>query len=104
MGCSGGESSDEKAAAAQTAAVQKQQQDFSTQLMSIYQSQLGQQTAILKTVVPQLQQMATNPTGFGNTEFAALQAQIVADTSGQYSSAAKSEAQSFAVSNEAGLP
>jgi hypothetical protein len=104
MGCSGGASSDEKAAQAATAAAQKQQQAFAQQLASIYQTQLGQQTAVLKTILPQLNEMATNPAGFGPTEYAALQAKIVADTSGQYSSTAKSEAANFATTNEAGLP
>lgn len=103
MGCSGGASSDEKAAQAQTRAIQQQQQQFATNLMKIYQTQLAQQQTILKPLISQLQTMATNPQGFGTAEFAALQAKIVNDTSGQYSSAAKSEAQSFAVSNEAGL-
>lgn len=104
MGCSGGASKEEKAAQAATQAAQKEQAEFSQKLMTIMQTQLGQQAAVLKTVLPQLQEMATNPKGFGATEYAALQAKIMTDTAGQYSSAAKAEAADFATTNEAGLP
>jgi hypothetical protein len=103
MGCSG-ESSQEKAAQAATTAAQQQQTAFANQLMGIYQTQLSQQQSVLKTLLPQLQAMATNPQGFGATEYAALQSQIVNSTGAQYSNAAKSEAQQFATTNEAGLP
>ena len=83
---------------------QAQQQAFSQQLMETYNTQFQEQQAILKTITPQLEAMATNPEGFGSTEYAALQAQIINDTGAQFSNAAKTEAQNFATTNEAGLP
>ena len=83
---------------------QAQQQDFNKQLMSIYKQQFSSQQAILSAIVPQLEEMAKNPEGFGSTEYAALQAKIVNDTGAQYSNVAKSAAREFATTNEAGLP
>ncbi len=83
---------------------QQQQQQFSQQLMSTYNEQFAEQQAILKTITPQLQATINNPQGFGVTEYAQLQAQIINDTGAQYSNAAKTAAAEFATTNEAGLP
>ena len=91
------ESEEEKAA-------QAKQQEFSRSLLTTYKSLGSEANNILEVLTPQLTEMATNPQGFGATEYAALQAKIINDTGAQYSSVAKEAARSFATSNEAGLP
>jgi hypothetical protein len=88
----------------QQKAAQSQQNAFNQQLMSTFQAQFGEQQAILSVLTPQLEAMASNPQGFGATEYAALQANIVNDTGTQYSNVAKEQAAAYATSNEAGLP
>lgn len=83
---------------------QAQQSAFNQQLMQTFQTQFGEQQAILGVLTPQLEAMAKNPQGFGSTEYAALQAGIVNDTGAQYSNIAKEQAAQYATSNEAGLP
>jgi hypothetical protein len=83
---------------------QAQQNAFNQQLMQTFQTQFGEQQAILEVLTPQLEAMAKNPQGFGATEYAALQSQIVNDTGAQYSNIAKEQAAAYATSNEAGLP
>jgi len=85
-------------------AAQAQQNAFNQQLMQTFQTQFGEQQAILGVLTPQLEAMASNPQGFGATEYAALQANIVNDTGAQYSNIAKEQAAQYATSNEAGLP
>jgi len=85
-------------------AAQQQQNDFNSQLLSIYKTQFGESQAILSVLTPQLEAMAANPEGFGVTEYHALQAKIVNDVGAQYSAAAKQNALEFATTNEAGLP
>jgi len=83
---------------------QAQQNAFNQQLMDTFKTQFGEQQAILSVLTPQLEGMASNPEGFGATEYAALQAKIVNDTGAQYSNVAKEQAREFATTNEAGLP
>lgn len=85
-------------------AARQQQADFNKQLLDIYKTQFSEQQAILGVLTPQLEGMAAKPEGFGATEYAALQAKIINDVGAQYSNVAKSAAQEFATTNEAGLP
>jgi hypothetical protein len=83
---------------------QQNQLDFNNMLVSTFKQAFTQQQTILGVLTPQLEEMAKNPTGFGATEYAALQARIVNDTGAQYSNVAKEQAREFATTNEAGLP
>jgi len=96
--CPMGKESDAQKAARQS------QIDVNNMLLATYKQSYAQEQAILGILTPQLEEMAKSPEGFGATEYAALQAKIINDVGGQYSSVAKEAAREFATTNEAGLP
>lgn len=93
MKVSGGE----KTAASQTA-------QESQYLMNMMKQQFGEQQNLLNNVlVPQLQQMATNPQGFGAQALAAMRSQTIGTIGTQLAEQQKSLQQQFATQNMAGL-
>ena len=85
-------------------AAQQSQTDYTNQLMNIMKTEFANQQSVLSYILPQLQAMATNPQGFGATEYKNLQSQIVNNVGAQFAGAQKAANENFAVSNEAGLP
>lgn len=93
MKVSGGE----KEAAAQT----QQQAQYLTNMM---QTQFGEQQNLLNHILlPQLQQMATNPQGFGPQAMAAMRAQTIGTIGTQLAAQQRSLQQQFSTANMAGL-
>jgi hypothetical protein len=62
-----------------------------------------QQNLLTKTIIPQLTQMATNPTGFGASALSAMKSQLQDTLGTQLSSQQQSLQQNFASQNLAGL-
>ena len=105
------ESDAQKAAQQQQTALTKQQlgieqqiASFSQQLQGIFKTQFAGQQSLLNFLTPQLESMATNPLGFGATELAALQSNLINQVGSATTSAQQETNRQFATQNEAGLP
>ena len=87
----------ERTAQAQTA-------QESQYLMNMMQTQFGEQQNLLNNMlIPQLQQMATNPQGFGAQQMAAMRAQTIGTIGTQLAEQQKGLAQQFSLANMAGV-
>lgn len=105
------ESEEQRAAQQQQTALTQQQisieqqiASFSSQLQGIFQQQFAQQQSLLNFLTPQLESMAKNPQGFGATELAALQSNLINQVGQATTSAQQETNRQFATQNEAGLP
>jgi hypothetical protein len=83
---------------------QQQSAQEATYLQSMMKTQFAEQQGLLNNVLlPQLQQMATNPQGFGAKALSAMQSQLINTVGTQLSSQEKSVQSQFATQNMAGL-
>jgi hypothetical protein len=70
-------------------AAEQQQLNFNSQLMSIFNQQFGQQTAVLNFLKGKLEPMLDNPTGYDDKTLAAMRASASDSLSGSYDNAQK---------------
>lgn len=82
----------------------KAQAGLTSSLSSMMKTQFAEQQGLLNNfLIPQLESMVTNPTGFGATAIAAMKSQSISNIGRQFAAQTQQAQQRFATENMAGL-